>query len=348
MSIQPGARARSVTAFVAGFGLLVAVTLIVAGQIPRGASGAGGGPEMRLSIIEPAGVCEGDQCALPTGAPFRLGVEILTGPEAGYVLAQTFVYFGPHVIYSPTDAPIDEILWADCLPATAVRGQAINPDAPEPRPDPSEVVLHGCLTGLFPPLPVSTYVGPYLDIQMQCSPTDTASTIQLLPALDPIAGTSGARFTDPDNNLILPKLNNLTLFCGNPPTPTEGPSATPNLTPATETPTLAATATPTPTETPDVTATPTPTVTPPVTTFPCGDVNGDRLVNSADALWVLWYSADMIPFLPQNGDVNGDLLVNALDAQMIFWIELKLARCDPRRFPGSPPFVGAFEASNLR
>jgi len=54
----------------------------------------------------------------------------------------------------------------------------------------------------------------------------------------------------------------------------------------------------------------------------------------------------MIPFLPQNGDVNGDLLVNALDAQMIFWIELKLARCDPRRFPGPPPFAGAFEASN--
>jgi len=92
-------------------------------------------------------------------------------------------------------------------------------------------------------------------------------------------------------------------------TPTQTPSNTPTHTPTrtpTHTPTRTPTNTPTPTDTPEPTA--------------LGDVNGDGLVNSTDALIVL--SADVgmdtSRFCPMNcGDVNRDGLVNSTDALII-------------------------------
>jgi hypothetical protein len=96
---------------------------------------------------------------------------------------------------------------------------------------------------------------------------------------------------------------------------------TPTATPTRPTPTRTPTSTSTATRTATPTMTPTP-VTPTLTPEPAilGDVNGDRLANSADALIIL--SADVglntSQFCPMDcGDVNGDGYTNSTDALVI-------------------------------
>ncbi len=84
----------------------------------------------------------------------------------------------------------------------------------------------------------------------------------------------------------------------------------------------AATVTGTPTQVPPTaTATATPTVV-------LGDVDGNGVVDSTDALWVLWLEALLAEpgdiANPDALDVNGDGIVNAIDALFILWIELGL------------------------
>jgi len=55
MSVQPGQHTKRFTAFVLALGLLLALPLILAGQIAIPTSGDEEGPEMRLVILEPAG-----------------------------------------------------------------------------------------------------------------------------------------------------------------------------------------------------------------------------------------------------------------------------------------------------
>ena len=336
MSVQPGQRAKQLIASLFGLGLLLALTLVLASQTATPTSGIGEGPEMRLVILEPTDACAAGPCQVGTGESFKLGVEIVAAPgfadvpdgaAVGYVSAQSFIWFGPNITWDPnTTTAVEDIAWPECAPAIALRFQNVSPGAIDPPPD-SEVLAHGCASSLLPPLPPSTHVGLFASMILTCSPSDSSSLIQLLPSgpLTTIPGTSGALFTTPGNLQIVPKVSNLTLICGEPPTPTPRPTNTPGG--PTETPT------PTPTETP--TATPTPTETPvpvtPTATFisalPCGDVNGDRLVNAEDALWVLWFSSNMIRSLPNPGDVNGDGVVDPLDALFVLWIELNLFIC---------------------
>ena len=110
------------------------------------------------------------------------------------------------------------------------------------------------------------------------------------------------------------------------PTPTEAPTptATPTVTPTQEptptaTPTLEPTPTPTatPTATPTQEPTPTPTSEPEVTT---GDLNGDGKINTADAVFVLKFAAEMIQLDDKQvkaADVNHDGKVNTADAVLI-------------------------------
>ena len=350
MSIQPGTRTKFFTAFLFGLGLLIAFTLTLANQTATPTAGTGEGPEMRLVILEPADACAGEQCQLDTGANFKLGVEIVRAvsvedlPEAvrdiaapGYIAAQSFVWFGPNITWNPNaTAVVDDFVWPDCNTSVALRFQSISPGPPNARrtePPVSEVLGHGCATGLLPPLPVSTYVGLFSTMILTCSPDDTANEIQLLPSgpVESIPFSSGAAFTSTvpgADAQIIPKVTGLNVFCGTPPTPTPPPTITPGG------PTL--TPTPTPTITPTPTLTPTPALTPTATfisVFPCGDINGDRLVNAEDALWLLWFSSGMIPTLPnpggvlRPGDVNGDGFVDPLDALLVLWIELNLFRC---------------------
>jgi predicted outer membrane repeat protein len=90
-----------------------------------------------------------------------------------------------------------------------------------------------------------------------------------------------------------------------------------------------ATPTPTVTRTPTATRTATPAATPTLTPEPgaLGDVNGDGLVNSIDALIVLTADAamDASQFCPMNcGDVNEDGHVNSTDALVILCYDVGL------------------------
>ncbi len=348
MSVQPRRRAKHLTAFLFGLGLLLALTMVLVSQTATPTSGTGSGPdgevaEMRLVITEPAGACVDSDCQLATDQPFTLAVEIVRspGPDAngipGYILAQSSIYYGGNITYEFSPAAADEIVWPDCVPVTALKSQndrRIHRELGDPINNTDEMVSHGCLTGLIPPQPVSEYEGFFLKIAMRCSELDTANTLEMLPynpislELDPtiIAGTSGSEFRQFNNIDVVPKLSGLNLFCGTPPTPTPAPTITPG----------GPTVTPTHTTTPTIT--PTPTVTPvpatPTSEFGdrllCGDINGDGRVNAEDALWLLWFSTNMIPSLPNPADVNDvnrDGSVDPLDALFILWIELNLFRC---------------------
>ena len=170
------------------------------------ASAADGGPEMVLLVTEPEGVCNEGFCDLPAGEPFTLAVEIVQGPADGYILAQSFIDFGPVLTYEPSEEAVDEIAWPDCRPETAIRG-----------PLSERTYIHGCLTALTPPLPTSLYTGNLIELSMTCSEADTTSDVRLLPYGDPLALTNGALFTEgetlKDASNVVPKVTGLTVHC---------------------------------------------------------------------------------------------------------------------------------------
>ncbi len=334
MSVQPGRRAKHLTAFLLGLGLLLALTLVLADQTATPTSGFGEGPEMRLLVTDPPDVCVEGVCQLATNESFKLGVEIVRAPAAdsngdpGYIIFQSSILYGSAITYDFSPTAISEILWPNCEPATALKSQT-DQRLPGLGNNTDTLVSHGCLSGIIAP-PPSSFVGIGVEIVLVCSPRDSSNPIEMLPYArfssdaSP-TGTVGSLFRGPDNEDVVPKTTGLTMICGEPPTPTPGPTRTPGGPTDTVTPT------------PDLsTPTPSPTATPPPVTptatfvsaiLPCGDVNGDRRVNAEDALWVLWFSTTMIPSLPHPGDVNGDGVVDPLDALFILWIELNLFRC---------------------
>ena len=186
----------------------------------------GAEPEMRLLVLEPANACSGTKCQIGTGETFKLGVEIVRAPDDGYILAQTFVFYGSDITYDSSPSAADEIVWPDCNPATAIKSQ-IDRRLPAPPPgvfiNSTELVSHGCLTGVLPPPPPSAFAGLYVEIDLVCSPQESSNLIELLPYIDgnplppgTIAGTSGALFTLPNNDPLVPLLSNLTVNCVQP------------------------------------------------------------------------------------------------------------------------------------
>ena len=316
-----------------GFGLvavsaLVAVAFFLAGQT-QPTSAAGGGPEMRLT----ANGCAAD-CTFANDEKFTLTVEIVEGPTGGYTAAQSFIAYGPDLIYdSSVLSAADEILWPDCESVIAVRAET----GPM-------LVNHGCLTGLIPPLPVSSFTGTFVEISLTCSAASSTTEIQLLPLDedDPVAFTSGAAFVEADGlTQVVPKVSNLSVTCGEaPPADTATPTNTP-APPATNTPCpgdVCPTETPLPPTSTPAPATDTPTPTP-VPEFQCGDVDRDGSVSVLDVLWVLWFDAGLIDFilpLKDNdqdsvldliADIDGDGVVNSIDAALILQIEAGLYSC---------------------
>ena len=141
-------------------------------------------------------------CSVLTGSPFLLSVEVLTAPQDGYILAQTFIEFGEELTYKPAPTAGDEFGWPDCNTAVALRaGLGISG------------WTHACLTGLIPPLPVSVFEGNLLDLLINCSTLPSSSMVKLLPEGDPVARTNGALFKDPNNNTIVPNVGSLTINC---------------------------------------------------------------------------------------------------------------------------------------
>ena len=299
-----------------GFGLaavlaLVAVAFFLADQIQT-TSAAGGGTEMSLN----ADGCAAD-CTFANDEKFTLVVEIVQGPADPYVGAQSFIDFGPDIVYDgDLAAAADEVVWPDCSEAVALR--SVFP----------EFVAHGCLSGLIPPLPTSTYVGNFLEISLTCSSSSSTTEIRLVPSGDPDAPTSGAAFVLEDLvTQVVPKVSDLSVTCGagppadtaTPAGPTDTPGPTNTPAPATDTP-VSPTATPVPDQI-------------------CGDVDRDGQVSSLDAMWVLWFDAGLVnALLPLKdndqdgltdliGDINGDRLQNSIDAALILQIAADLYDC---------------------
>lgn len=333
MSIRPNKRITHLLSFAAVLAAIAGAVLLLA-RDTQTTSGIDGGPEMRLVIVEPEGACDANGvCQFGFLTEFTLGVEIVEAPEQGYVEAASFIFYGSDITYDPTVRPgSEEIVWPDCDTAVALRAQVDNTrQAISGQDNTDEAVNHGCLTGFFPPLPHSTYVGMLVEISLTCSAEPTRNEIELLPAGGPVASTSGAQFkylnSRGDQITVTPKLSDLTVFCGDPPTPT--PTAT--ITPGGATLTPLPTATPSVTPTPTLTPTPIPLLHTPTATaiseLPCGDVNGDFMVDSQDALWVLWFASNQITHLPFPVDIDGDGITGPVDALYILWIQLNLYLC---------------------
>ncbi len=170
--------------------------------------------------------CSGDECNLDTGETFTLSVNVDAAPGAGYVLVQSFIDYGADLTYNMTDSPAEEMVWPDGSPDVIVRDSAQNPTNPNSPIAPNSV-LHGSLTGVIPPLPLSTYEGTVFELELQCSDSFSTNDVQLLPSGDAVAGTSGALFNAEGAEQIIPKVGSITVICGVEPTPTPEPEPTP-------------------------------------------------------------------------------------------------------------------------
>ncbi len=201
--------------------------LLAQGSTSYSASAAsGGGPEMGLNVIS-GGVCDAPQpttCDVPFEGDFTLTIDLQVAPAAGYTLMQTYLDIGSDLDESTVG---NKLVWPDgrggnaciCLPL------------------PVGHFYHFDKTGdIFdPPLPISNYVGPLVQLSMTCSSTLTQTAVHLLPYGDAQAGTSGTSLTDSSFAIVIPKLNPLTINCVGTPTPTAtetlAPTSTPTVTP---------------------------------------------------------------------------------------------------------------------
>ena len=169
-----------------------------------------GGETCLALAIEDAGgteVCHSavdTKCEIGTGEAFTLVVDATKVPSTGYDLVQTFIEFDPALTYLPRQTAGDEMApWPDV--ALAVRAFG------------SDFLLVGGTTGVVSPAPISTHVGPVIELDFTCSANETTTDLVQLPYLEPkIAATSGAVFEDGKGFLITPLVDSLTLNCVEP------------------------------------------------------------------------------------------------------------------------------------
>ena len=164
---------------------------------------------MALVVTDEAGevVCHSSvdaNCDMPVGSDFTLAVDAFAVPENGYVAVQSAIYYGGDLIYNRAGSADDEIVWPDAaLSLRTELGQG--------------PILHGAITGLLPPLPLSHYEGVFVEISMSCSGEESSSNIRLLPLDDPVAGTSGAAFREPviadGQRIVRPQVGSLRVAC---------------------------------------------------------------------------------------------------------------------------------------
>lgn len=150
--------------------------------------------------------CSAAECNLDPGEAFTVTVSVDDAPDAGYVLVQSFVDYGTDLTYNMTATPAEELVWPDASPDVVVR------DSIEPG-----TVLHGALSGVIPPLTVSDYEGAAFELAFECSDSFSSNNIQLLPSGDPVAGTSGALLSTGEDVQVIPKVNSVTVNCGEAP-----------------------------------------------------------------------------------------------------------------------------------
>ena len=218
--------------------------------------------------VSSGGSCVGSTCTVTPGALFQLRVTAAVPIAEGYIGWQTEVDYSDLVAsggsYKDRAAAADEMGPAG--------GPVPFPGAPNALPlrSPSNpnnegLVNHANATGIISP-PETTYSGPILELDFNCSVAPSSNAINLVPFV-PLtnANASGYKQSVADGAASIPaKTSPLTINCGTPPTATATPTATRTFTPTpTATGTLpTSTATSTPTATPTSTATPTATATP--------------------------------------------------------------------------------------
>ena len=148
----------------------------------------------------------------------------------GYILTQAWVdYDNQGLVHKPV--PIN--LWPDIAIPTFLTFHDVTNNG----------MYAGGLTALGPPHPPSFHKGDLFSFSLTCTATQSSSQIDILPSGDPVAGTSGAFFSEfSTGNQVIPSLTGLTVNCVAP-TPTPTGTATPTIT---LTPTPTDTATPSP------------------------------------------------------------------------------------------------------
>lgn len=150
------------------------------------------------------------KCDVALGSPFTVRVDATKIPADGYILVQSFIEYDPVLMYVPRTTPSDEMaVWPDLN--LALRSSGSNFILPG-----ADYVLIGGRTGLIPPFPVSTHVGPVIEWDFVCSHEESNSEILQLPYLDPGAYTSGALFVDANLEQITPAVDSLTINCVEP------------------------------------------------------------------------------------------------------------------------------------
>ena len=304
-----------------------------------------------MSMTVPAGTCVASTCTVPLSGAFTVQVNADIPPGEGYIGMQTEVEYQDLVdnggSYKPRATAGDEIVWVDSA-AFELRVPA-EPTGME------GLITHGSATGTTPPFPISNAVGGLVQLDFNCGSTNSSNVITLVPigATPPegappgYGGTNAAGYkggTAPFAAIPAKVASTLTIICGevigetDTPTPTEEGTAVPTDTPGpTPTPSNTPTTGPTspPTSTPTITNTPTtgPTVPPTATRTPTpiveelnGDANCNGVVNSIDALWILWDVADISDLIPcpelADADKDGD--IDSVDAALVLQFEAGL------------------------
>ncbi len=169
--------------------------------IPPGPTTTPSPSEMRLT----ADGCTAD-CAFALNQSFTLALEIINAPPTGYIALQSLIDYGDHLLYDAARRdPQEEIVWPDCAQGVSVRNQiALN------------LVGHGCLTAIIPPLPISNATGPFVEITLTCSAEHSSTAVRIVPHGDPVTQSSGTVFAQPDalGTLSVPSVSDLTIACG--------------------------------------------------------------------------------------------------------------------------------------
>jgi hypothetical protein len=296
--------------------LLAAVAAFVAGYRPADRAQAGVPTEGLDLSLAVEGQC--DSTAGPTTCSF----------DPGQTFTVNFLLnsLPPDLVYDGYGAQIDfsGVTFVDG--SLVQTGEGVWPICGFPASDfPPGQAFVSCALGISSAS--SAYVGVLFMADFQCAATDTLATMKLVhgPGSTELIGIGLTHLFEPGGS------ETLTIRCGNPadaPSPTPGPptdTPTPTITPtpggATETPTPTASNTPTRTPTPTATHTPTPTRRPREPLL--GDVDGDLVVGPLDALWVLWFDAQVVVDvpIPEAADLNEDDVVDATDALFILWID---------------------------
>ena len=181
------------------------------------------------------------KCTVKLNEPFDLVLATNGIPPGGYVGFQSEIFFDDlEWLQRPSCA--DEVVWPDDTTRSCLQG-------------PGGQARHFASTSLLPPLPLSTFTGDLIELDVVCTQAGSYDVGLTAVPTSPFGGV----YADATGSEIAVAADSLRINCIDPfadtPTFTSTPTATPTIT---GTPTNTGTPTSTPTITPTPTATPTP------------------------------------------------------------------------------------------